>query len=311
MAPAACARDLPSDWQAYKRRFVAKDGRVIDSGNGGVSHTEGQGFGMLLAVGADDRETFDKLWQWTQANFARPDSGLLAWRYDPAKTPAVQDPNNATDGDILMAWALLKAAKAWGVEDYATQSETLRAAVLREACTIHAGRRILLPGRLGFIKDDVVTLNPSYYVWPALDAFAQFEPLWNDIISDGLDLVAAAAFGPWALPTDWIEVDAAGLVAPARDRPARFGFDAIRVPLYLKMSGRSVELQRFQRYWRETEKPTGWPAWIDVKDNAVAPFALSDGGRAVALRVLDRGPASPASEGDYYSESLRLLTALR
>ena len=43
----------------------------------------------------------------------------------------------------------------------------------------------------------------------------------------------------------------------------------------------------------------------------MAPFALSDGGRAVALRVLDRRPASPASEGDYYSESLRLLTALR
>lgn len=312
MAPAACATDLPaSGWRAYKQRFVGEDGRVIDSGNGGVSHSEGQGFGMLLAVGADDRATFDRMWQWTQANLVRPDSGLFAWRFEPGKTPTVQDPNNATDGDILIAWALLKAAKAWRTETYATQSQTLRAAILREACAIHAGRRVLLPGRLGFVADDTVTLNPSYYVWPALDAFARFEPLWNDIISDGLELISAAAFGPWRLPTDWIQIDAAGLVAPAKDRPARFGFDAIRVPLYLTMSGRSAELQRFRRYWRETEKSTGWPAWIDVTDGSVAPFALSDGGKAIASQVLNRRPAGPGSEGDYYSESLRLLTELR
>jgi endoglucanase len=247
-APAACAKDLKaSDWRAYKQRFMASDGRVIDTGNGGVSHSEGQGFAMLLALGGDDRAAFTALWQWTQTHLTRADSGLFAWRFEPAKTPPVQDPNNATDGDILIAWALLRAAKVWNVPEYSQASETLRAAILREACTIHAGRRVLLPGRLGFVADEVVTLNPSYYVWPALDAFAAFEPLWNDVISDGMDLVNAAAFGTWGLPTDWIEVDAAGLVQPARDRPARFGFDAVRVPLYLRMSGRSAELQRFAK----------------------------------------------------------------
>lgn len=311
LAPAACAKPQFSiDWQDYKRRFMQPDGRVADTGNNNISHTEGQGFAMLLALEAGDRNAFASLWDWTRATLTRPDSGLFAWRYEPAKSPQVQDPNNATDGDVLMAWALLKASKAWGIEDYAVQSQTLRAAILREVCTIHAGRRVLLPGRLGFVEDDGVILNPCYYVWPALDDFAKLEPIWNDVISDGADLTAAAAFGVWALPTDWIKVDAQGLVTPAERWPARFGFDAVRVPLYLSMSGRSAELRRFHRYWRETEKPSGWPAWIDVTDGTVAPYPASDGAKAIANRVLSRPAVRPASQGDYYSESLRLLAAL-
>ncbi len=39
-----------SDWRLFIKRFLASDGRVIDNGNGDISHTEGQGYGMLLAV---------------------------------------------------------------------------------------------------------------------------------------------------------------------------------------------------------------------------------------------------------------------
>ena len=38
-------------WRSYKQRFVATDGRVIDTGNKNVSHTEGQGYAMLFAAG--------------------------------------------------------------------------------------------------------------------------------------------------------------------------------------------------------------------------------------------------------------------
>ncbi|VTN12488.1 Endoglucanase precursor [Raoultella terrigena] len=37
-------------WESYKSRFMMADGRIVDTGNGSVSHTEGQGFAMLLAV---------------------------------------------------------------------------------------------------------------------------------------------------------------------------------------------------------------------------------------------------------------------
>lgn len=310
-APTACAKDLKgSEWRSYKQRFVSPDGRVIDTGNGNVSHSEGQGFGMILAFSAQDRATFASMWSWTKTHLSRTDTGLLAWRFDPSQSDPVKDPNNATDGDLLIAWALLRAAGAWNVPEYAQESQSLRAAILREVCTSHAGRRVLLPGRLGFLEDDVAILNPSYYVWPALDAFARLEPLWNDVISDGADMIGAAAFGTWRLPTDWIQLDATSLVQPAAGRPARFGFDAVRVPLYLQMSGRTAELGRFTRYWRETERAGGWPAWIDVTSGTVAPYTASDGVKAIALSTLDRKPSTPQSTEDYYSETLRLLTNL-
>ena len=70
-------------WESYKSRFMMPDGRIIDTGNGNVSHTEGQGFAMLLAVGNNDRPAFDKLWQWTDKTLRNKENGLFYWRYNP------------------------------------------------------------------------------------------------------------------------------------------------------------------------------------------------------------------------------------
>ena len=96
-------------WSAYKSRFLMPDGRIIDTANKNVSHTEGQGFSMLLAVFNDDQATFDKLWQWANNTLYRKDIGLYSWRYDPNNSVHVADKNNASDGDQLIAWALLLA----------------------------------------------------------------------------------------------------------------------------------------------------------------------------------------------------------
>lgn len=306
----ACAQTrLPAAWEAYRRRFMAQDGRILDTGNRGVSHSEGQGFALLLALGARDRQGFEALFNWTERNLTHADSGLYAWRYDPAQTPAVADPNNATDGDILIAWALMQADKLWGVPEYTTRALELREAILSEAVIEFAGHSLLLPGRIGFVEDDAVVINPSYYIWPALDAFAREDDRWSRVLKDGLSLISASAFGPWRLPTDWVQVDTAGLVSPAKDRPARFGFDAIRVPLYYAWAGRREALAPFRRYFNETQKATGWAAWVDVVTGEVAAYPLSAGGQAIAALTLDRAPAQGASDQDYYSHSLSLLAA--
>lgn len=310
IAPAACAQPpLPAAWQAYRRRFVGSDGRVIDTGNKNVSHSEGQGFALLLALGADDRAGFEALFKWTEATLRRDDTGLYAWRYDPAQTPVVADPNNATDGDILIAWALMQAAKKWRLPAYDTRSRELREAILSEVVIERAGHRLLLPGRIGFVEDDRVVFNPSYYIWPALDAFAAEDERWKPVVSDGLNLLAASRFGPWRLPSDWVQVDAQGLASPAKDRPARFGFDVIRVPLYLAWAGRTEALAPFRRYFTETEKAGGWPAWIDVVSGETAPYPLSAGGKAVANLTLGRPLPDAGADADYYSYSLSLLAA--
>ncbi|MEE6801676.1 glycosyl hydrolase family 8, partial [Escherichia coli O8:H10] len=72
-------------WDTYKSRFLMPDGRIVDTGNKNVSHTEGQGFAMLMAVANDDRASFDKMWAWTEKTLKNKDSGLFYWRYNPVE----------------------------------------------------------------------------------------------------------------------------------------------------------------------------------------------------------------------------------
>ena len=70
----------PAAWQAFEARFVDQSGRVIDDANGGISHSEGQGYGLILALAADDRASFERIWSFTQTELLLRDDGLAAWR---------------------------------------------------------------------------------------------------------------------------------------------------------------------------------------------------------------------------------------
>ena len=96
----------PEAWSAYKGAFLDPGGRVIDTGNGNISHSEGQGYGMWLAVLADNLSDFELIWSFTRTELLVRDDGLSAWKWDPRTRPHVTDINNATDGDILIAYAL-------------------------------------------------------------------------------------------------------------------------------------------------------------------------------------------------------------
>lgn len=298
----------PADpWKDWKSRFVQPDGRVTDTGNASVSHSEGQGYGMLLAEANGDRVLFDRIWGWTDAVLGRRDVRLFSWRFDPAGKPPVADTNNATDGDLLIAWALLRAAKRWGAANYADHSRAIRVAIGTSLVVPIYGRIVLLPGLQGFVTPQRTTLNPSYYVWPALDAFRAEDPdgPWGLVIDHGEKLTADARFGFASLPTDWVDLDPSGPVHPTDGRPTHFGFDAIRVPLYLTWSRRTELAAPFRTYWSEEANFT---PWIDVFSGQRATFPMSTGAKAVAKVTLGNpigGTIAPTD--DYYSSTLFLL----
>ncbi|HLO75991.1 MAG TPA: glycosyl hydrolase family 8, partial [Magnetospirillum sp.] len=199
-------------WKAYSDRFVTADGRVIDrdSGTPGITHTEGLGYGMLLAEAAEDRRGFELIWRWTREHLRRPD-GLFSWRYGPCPTrggDCVLDKNNASDGDILIAWALLRAGKAWGRSDYVDAARAIAAAVADTQIVRVGGTTLLLPGSEGFVDGNAVVVNPSYWIFPAFSAFAQaFEaPVWSTLSDSSLALLRQSRFGRWNLPPDWLKV---------------------------------------------------------------------------------------------------------
>lgn len=229
-------------WQVYKSRFITAQGRVIDSGNKMISHSEGQGYGMLLAVAANDRATFDRIWGWTRANLMVRDDVLMAWRWEPNTRPAIADMNNATDGDILVAWALTEAAELWSELSYRVAARRIAVEVGRKLVMFKARPgALLLPAIAGFSakeRSDGPVINLSYYVFPAFARLIIVAPEydWPGLAQAGLDILKQSQFGSARLPSEWISVKD-GKPSPANGFDPVFGYNAIRVPLYMAWAG--------------------------------------------------------------------------
>ena len=314
-APAPSAE---AQWQAYKNRFIASEGRLVDDSAGNVSHTEGQGYAMLLAAFADDAPTFARLWSWTQANLYIRGDGLAAWRWRPQDNPHALDRNNATDGDLLISWALVEAGRRWKNPAYISQAHKIALAIARLATYESVLGRTLAPGVAGFgpkDSEDGPIVNPSYWVFPAIDALAEVAPEvdWGAIRASGLALVDGAKFGPRRLPSDWVSLKNGP--QPAAKFLKVFGYDAIRAPLYLAWSGprERARLQTFADGWASAHYQG--PSVIDVVSGAaVAPFT-EEGYLAVAALVRcavngERFPENLRSVNldRYYSATLHMLS---
>lgn len=279
---------LPSRdfWSAYKAKFITAEGRVIDDANGGISHSEGQGYGMLLAVAADDRATFERVWAWTRTELMVRGDGLAAWRWEPDKTPRITDRNNASDGDILIAWALAEAADAWGEAAHRAAARTLARAIGQSLITRTSLGAMLAPGLEGFdakARGDGPVVNLSYFVFPAFARLKALAPEhdWDGLQKGGLELAQKARFGTRGLPTDWIALGG-GKVAPASGFAPTFAYNAVRVPLYLAWAraGQRGHLAPYAAAWE-----TAPPAVIDVVSNRAHEPLDAPGYRAVAALV--------------------------
>ena len=310
------------EWEAFKQRYVTPEGRVVDTGNHRISHSEGQGWGLLFAVTYDDRPCFDRILDWTSHRLRRPHDSLHAWRFDPFAPDPVGDHNNATDGDLFIAAALVRSARSWHRPDHMRTAVMMAKDILDLLVRPWRQRTILLPGADGFTTVTGVVINPSYYAFPALDDVAQLVPSerWDALRRDGLSLIVEGRFGRWMLPPDWLVISREdGSLAPAPGWPARYSYDAVRVPLYLTWSRLfSPALQQaFTTFWSSNSTPF-MPAWADLQTNALSPYPAPAGmvavaqvaGATAATTDLPAGFPSVASASDYYSAALILLSRI-
>jgi len=310
------------NWRRFQTVFIRQGGRVVDNGNNDISHSEGQGVGMLIAEAQGDRATFDRLWGWTKANLQVRDDALFAWKWTESSADHVPDHNNATDGDIFIAWSLTRAAKRWPDGSYQAAAATIAGDIRKKLGRVIAGQRYLIAGATGFEHDDVITVNLSYWIFPALRPLMDVDPSseWDEIQRSGLTLLDKAKFGRWKLPADWMTVKSDGSVSLAPDHPARFGYDAVRVPLYLVWSGLATDerLKSFVGFWSEFGNFPFLPAWTNLTDDSIASYGGSAGYKAVAelTRVAahkpDTLPQATAldDKSDYYSSTLSMMVRM-
>ncbi len=302
------------DWTQFKATYI-ENGRVIDKGQNGISHTEGQGIALLLAVQNNDPETFSQIWNWTQRNLQVRDDKLFAWSWSP--TVGINDMNNASDGDLFIAWALSRAYSKWNEPRYlfaAIQvSQSIREKLLRKA---NKGI-VLLPGSIGFEKTNSLKLNLSYWVFPAITNLANLDPApeWEELRATGLQLIQEARYGQWQLPSDWVKLDGDKLTPVDGDH---FGYDAVRIPLYLiwdKQASPS-SIKPFQNFWGSFSGKSLLPAWVNVNTDEMATYNASAGFYSVAAMTLaypnidsTQLPSFNPSQG-YYSSMLSLFTKM-
>ena len=294
--------DSADDWARYKTRFIAPEGRLFDDSAEGVSHSEGQGYALVLAAFHDDREMFAKLWAWTSKNLEIRGDGLAAWRWRPADNPHARDHNNATDGDLLIAWGLAEAGRRWGEKEYTTAARRIGAALYAKTVFATAFGPALRPGAAGFgdeDSEDGPVVNLSYWVFPALDALALDLPDldWRGVERAGLALFDAARFGSLALPSDWISLR--GGVAPAVKRPPVFGYELVRAPLYLAWGPPEAKprLAALMQDW--LSGTAGAPGVIDVERGVMTQGFGSPGYRAIVA------VARCAVSGEKFPDELR------
>lgn len=314
------------DWNRYKAHFISNEGRLVDTGNQQVSHSEGQGFGLRLALFFEDRETFARIWRWTRMNLYVRGDRLAAWRWKPGQFQPIEDRNNASDGDVLIAWALGEAGRQWQEPAYLEAARAIAADIRTKLLRETPYGVLLLPGAEGFERADGLIINPSYWVFPALDELALLNPpaeTWQALRQTGLKLLEEARFGRWQLPPDWLALNA-GFALPTGFQP-RFGYDAIRVPLYLIWGGNNPAdpqplhrlLQRLVEFWDRFAGAAFIPDWTDLSNDAVSSHDAPAGIKAVIAltRFAARAPQEAAflslppldDQADYYSASLSLL----
>jgi endoglucanase len=318
--PLTIVGTLPSaDWEAYRSRFVEDSGRVIDNVNGNISHSEGQGYGLLLALAANDRMSFEKIWSFTFTELLIRDDGLASWKWDPAAKPRVSDRNNATDGDILIAYALAKAGTAWKEPRYTNAAQKLAQAIGKHTFGREGSSVFLLPAAEGFAageRADGPVVNLSYWVFEAFPVLATLAPEyeWQRIWREGVTLLQQATSGRVRLPADWISIQSRMQTKPAEGFPPEFGYNSLRIPLYLLRAG-MTDLEWLRALKQRWSAENEGIAVVNVVTGQVRErltdkgYAIISAGLACALDGTPVPEALKAFEPQfYYPSALYLMT---
>lgn len=237
---------LKSLWEQYKDEYIEESSfRTIDKQRDYITTSEGQSYTMLRAVWLDDKETFDKSWQWTKDNLWK-DNKLFAWLFGEksdgsyAVLTEIGGNNSATDGDTDIAMALLFAYARWGDSQYILEADSIIKAIWKESVVEVSGKPYLTSNDIEKFNPNEILLNPSYYAPYAYRMFAIIDPTndWEGIVDTSYEvIIKSSAFNldkdnSAGLPPDWVILDrnTGTLRAPQSSNiTTNYSFDAHRV----------------------------------------------------------------------------------
>lgn len=227
-------------WDWYKQNFITSKGQVIDPASNGQTTSEGQSYALLRAVWIyqGDRESYDKVLDWTLQNLKSKDKNLFAWLYtkNAAGVYKIEDPSTATDADEDIALSLLFAYKRWNDPRYLTLAQDIIDDIWKY--------EVIKNKDLYYVTSGVNPLNanlinPSYFSPATYRIFAQIDKShpWERVADDSyviLNRLSQSNFSgnTTKLIPNWFVVDANGNYSSAsfykRADADTYGYDAFR-----------------------------------------------------------------------------------
>jgi len=249
----------------------ADEAYILDSGNGDV-RSEGMSYGMMLAVQADLRPQFDRLWNFARRrmrNAAGDLAGYFAWEANPDGT--IRDHGPAPDGEQYFAMALFFAWQRWGDTTYRAAADDILDHML------HQDRWTEPASGVGPMFDPATRLvvfvprgpgagftDPSYHLPAFYELFARWarrdNDAWREIARASRAFLHAAARPETGLFPDYARFDGAPTDPWSRAGASHADFraDAWRV----------IQNIAVDRYWWG-----GDPAAVDEANRLQAFFA--------------------------------------
>ena len=284
--------------------YVTRDGRVIRHDQGGDIVSEGQAYAMLLAEAAGRPERVRTIWSWTAAHLQRPDS-LVAWHA--TGDGRVEDPQSATDADILIAYALLRYAGSGAAALHAAGRRVAAAVLANESVVLPDGTPLPVAGPWA-LATSPPTVNPSYLMPGVFRALGRLtgDGRWIQAAAAAVATVQRLTGDGRRLPPDWAVLAGRHLIAaPAPDGSSsvQYGADAARLPIWFATACDPGARALAARWWRSSLSSAGRSGGSPLDFMADAAAATAAGDHAAAGRLRDRAAALAAHSPTYYGDA--------
>jgi endoglucanase len=282
--------------ESFLTRYVDPDGRVVRRDQGGDTVSEGQAYGMLLAVSLDDRSQFQTIWRWTERHLLLPD-GLLASQWANGR---VVSNRPATDADIDAARALVLAGKRFGSDAYRSRGIAIARAVLRQETVQVGNETVLVAGP--WARSNPAVVNPSYFSPRAFADLARADPdpRWSGIVASSRTIAAKLSTDGRSLPPDWASISTSAPVPAgvnpigAPNLPSGGGpnpvssFDAVRVAIRSAESCVPADRRLAASLWAIYRRDPGRDAYaLDGTPQTSQQHAASFVAAAAAAKAAD------------------------
>ncbi|MCC2630792.1 MAG: glycoside hydrolase family 8 [Candidatus Paceibacter sp.] len=245
--------ELASLWDDYKKEYLEEGTyRVLDKQKDNITTSEGQSYAMMRAVWMDDKDTFDKTWQWTKDNLQRDDNKLMSWlfgRLPNGEYGILENQgghNTATDADVDIAIALIFASGRWNQESYLGDARVIMDAIWEHEVVMIRGRPYLVANNIEKDAPTTMVINPSYLSPYAYRIFASIDSShpWLQLVDTSYEVLEESMTSTLDkstsadIPPDWVFINkqTGAIQAPkGNNLTTNTSFDALRVPwrLYL------------------------------------------------------------------------------